>query len=182
MPHSAVARRGSQRTGSPFDPIPGRDVVYNIARLEDSGGSEDMVVDGSVTPVDFDYAPATDEIDYVESLMFMIDDNGNVPPNKYGSIATALTNGVQVLIQTMGTEYEIANMLTNADVSHTFVRSGFSAGGGWLASTNLYFGELQFFVPMALDETQGDYVRIKVRDDLSKLSFQYAHVKVWRVP
>jgi len=178
MPHSAIARRGTQKTGTPLDPVPGRPVHYRVQALVD-GTSKDQVVDGSVTPVEFDYAPASD-ISYVESIIFIIDDNGNVPPDKYAGRATALANGTQVLVQSQGTEYEISNLQDNSDISAAFVRSGFSAGGGWMASANLYFGELVFFIPMILNFSDGDYVRIKVRDDISKLNYQLGYVKFWR--
>ena len=56
--------------------IPTTPVEYKIVALEDAG-SELMNVNGSVTPVEFDFVPATNETWYLERITFIINDNGN---------------------------------------------------------------------------------------------------------
>jgi len=78
------------------------------------GGSSDMLVDGSVTPVDF-FVTAPQEADlYIIRLSFIIVDQ-NMTLNQFGNIA-ALTNGVRLFYTDELGEVDIAESLqTNFD-------------------------------------------------------------------
>lgn len=68
------------------------EVVFNLVR---NGASADMNVDGSVTPVHFDYVAVNDR--YVDRCNFVIIDGG-ITPIKFGGISGGLTNGVLVRV------------------------------------------------------------------------------------
>jgi len=73
-------------------------------------GSEDMLVDGSVTPVDFFVEAPQDQDLYVTRISFIVVDQ-NMTLNQFGNIG-ALTNGLRLFyIDELG-EVDIASSLT----------------------------------------------------------------------
>ena len=81
------------------NPRPGK----GFAVFLKNGGSNDLVVDGSSTPVTFSAAPGTGKKWYIHSISILFEDTG-INFNKFGGI-TALTNGVDLKI-TEGGESE----------------------------------------------------------------------------
>lgn len=172
--------------GTSVNPTP---PFATIPRAENfkNGSSKDMNVDGSVTAVDFDYTPLSGEIEYVTCVAFYINDPGSMDPSDFGSISTApLTNGLQFLIKTDGgTETEITNMVDNDDIALRFKRSyapgGSGEGGlGMLDEDDIWIGQMVFDPPLLLDQSQGDYLRFKVRDDITALDGLKATATTWR--
>jgi hypothetical protein len=103
-------------------PFPPFGVMQNVRPfrqfLTDDGtatGSEDMLVDGSVTPVDF-FVEAPQAADlYVTRLSFIVVDQ-NMALNTFGNIA-ALTNGCRLFYTDELGEVDIAEALqTNFDI------------------------------------------------------------------
>lgn len=102
-------------------PFPPFDVMQNVRPfrefLTDDGtpsGSSDMLVDGSVTPVDFFVeAPQTEDL-YVTRISFIVVDQ-NMTLNQFGNIG-ALTNGLRLFYTDELGEVDIADALqTNFD-------------------------------------------------------------------
>lgn len=78
------------------------------------GGSSDMVVDGSVTPVDFFVEAPQDKDLYVTRISFIVVDQ-NMTLNQFGNIGD-LTNGMRLFYTDELGEVDIAEMLqTNFD-------------------------------------------------------------------
>lgn len=79
------------------------------------GGSSDMLVDGSVTPVDF-FVQAPSDMDlYIIRLSFIVVDQ-NMTLNRFGTIP-ALTNGIRLFYTDEVGEVDIAESLqTNFDI------------------------------------------------------------------
>ena len=103
-------------------PFPSFGVGQNVRPfrqfLTDDGtptGSSDMLVDGSVTPVDF-FVQAPQAIDlYITRLSFIVVDM-NMTLNSFGNIA-ALTNGLRLFYTDELGEVDIADSLqTNFDI------------------------------------------------------------------
>lgn len=67
-------------------------------------GSDDINVNGSVTPVDFWVQPAPDEVLYVRHVSISISDNGNPSYNGYGNISGPLANGSILFYEQNGVE------------------------------------------------------------------------------
>jgi hypothetical protein len=79
------------------------------------GGSSDMLVDGSVTPVDFFVEARQDADLYVTRVSFIVVDQ-NMSLNNFGNIA-ALTNGLRLFYTDELGEVDIAEALqTNFDI------------------------------------------------------------------
>ena len=102
-------------------PFPPFDVKQNVRPfrefLTDDGtptGSSDMLVDGSVTPVDF-FVEAPQDMDlYVTRISFIVVDQ-NMTLNQFGNIG-ALTNGMRLFYTDELGEVDIADQLqTNFD-------------------------------------------------------------------
>lgn len=159
-----------------------KDVIYQSPFLLNSG-SEDMNVDGSVTPLNFDFAPSLGETFFVKSLTFLILDTGTTDPGDFGAITGALTNGLQFLIRSSGTEYEITNLKTNADIEVSLIQGIGSLPGnpaGWMNNLDWRSGKIEFNIPIRLDGDTSDYVRFKVRDDLTGIGQMCAAILIFR--
>jgi hypothetical protein len=79
------------------------------------GGSSDMLVDGSVTPVDFFVEARQDADLYVTRVSFIVVDQ-NMSLNNFGNIAS-LTNGLRLFYTDELGEVDIADALqTNFDI------------------------------------------------------------------
>lgn len=161
-------------------PSPAGVIVYKAGMLL-NGSSGAQNVNGSGTPVDFDFTPGSGETWYLESLGFLIVDGTTPDPNEYGSLGSALTNGLQILMRVNGTEYEFTNIQINAHLTTLFTQSGSPLTSlGWLNDADSFFGGLNFQQPIRLTNSTGDYVRFRVRDNLTGISHQYATYKAWR--
>lgn len=161
---------------SPVLPV---NVIYACQRLLNSG-SASMAVNGSVTPVNFDFIPASGETWYVETIGLFLQDNGTTSPTNFGSLAT-LTNGVDVLIRSNGVEYNYTNLKTNIDIAMCFRDNYFVPGTVGLFETNdIAISEVIFKQPMILQNSTSDYVRFRIRDNLTGLDQFRAGCRVWR--
>jgi len=167
--------------GVSLSPIPSIAITPYIKYLEATGAVKDQNVNGSVTPVNFDFAPATGQGYYIEQLTFSIDDGGTSPPNAYGGIAGGLTNGVQIILHVSGVDYEIINLKNNSDILVTFSESIQVAGGSFLNFSKGFAGKISFATNITLNGTNGDYIRMRVRDNLTSIDFQRAAVQVFQV-
>lgn len=162
--------------------LPGTAIVYRDVRLEDSGGSVNMDVDGSSTPVNFDFAPSAGEVWYLEAVVILIVDPGGTDWDEFGSLGSELTNGVDLLIKTHGTEYTVGNHKNNADLVLCFSENGLIPPGSaaFLDDDDIFRGSKNFRHAIKLDGDLGDYVRMKVQDDLENLEAFRAYVRVWK--
>lgn len=73
-------------------PVPPENQVFSL--LEDSGGSTNMVVDGSSAAINFDHTCPQDTVEFLNrSCILMVD--GGITIIKFGGIS-ALTNGLRI--------------------------------------------------------------------------------------
>lgn len=83
--------------------------------LKESGGSSDMNVDGSVTPVTFSAAPPTGKKWFIHSVTLIIEDS-SINFKKFGGIAGGLTNGIEFRVKEGGlAEVTLGTFKTNGD-------------------------------------------------------------------
>jgi hypothetical protein len=155
--------------------IPADPANLTIEFLEN--GDEDMLVDGSVTPVEFSYAPASGVVIAIESLLvvFTADDfefNGvSFGPN------TGMTNGISFrLTVSPSSEVEIFNIKINEDFLRVPGRVPIvnNTGPKDLLSSVFSFGGL-----IKLNGTNGDKISAYVRDDLTSVKFKYLTATVY---
>jgi len=153
-------------------------------RFTDSGGSDAMAVDGSVTEQKFSLRAITDRDIYVNSISVRIADGGSPNLNKFGNLA-ALANGVgwEWVTNDLGVVVLHEGIKTNLE----FVRTGqktaaigtgtesyladVSGGGTSKAYLPIIDISEQFGKPWGLRLRKGtsDKLTFIVRDDLSTL-------------
>ena len=134
------------------------------------GGSSNMAVDGSVTPVTFFVQPPSDEIWRVLHIFLIIEDTGLYRPDNYGAIG-ALTNGIVSAVRT-GTSPLVTGAFpiqTNADwdlfSSRFEVREG--TGATLALVSRIDTGEQN---PTRLDGSLNRNLAVTINDDLTGLT------------
>ncbi len=140
-----------------------RPIKYRTEFLE-SGGSLDMTVDGSVTPVIFEKIFTTGEIVFIEKLAIEIRDSGGSALGDFGS-GPALTNGILIEVQIGGIIEMSINIKTNGELISAadviFEITQFQ--GSALLVYNFVFRE-----PLSLNHNNNDdFLRVTIQDDLS---------------
>ena len=115
-----------------------------------SSGSEDMIVDGSSTAIEF-WIPASSENDrYITILSVVIADVGNFAQNEFGNLGSALTNGCRLFYERgTGEEIDIHNSLkTNFDFNRLALgRPAFGSTGDTFRGTN-FIGTAEATMPI----------------------------------
>jgi hypothetical protein len=143
-----------------------------------NGASEAMNVNGSVTPVTFAFAPPANEIWALEGLMLLITDNANFGAGQLGAVA--VTNGLVFEIQTKGVAQQLFNLLTNEEL-YTLMDTNFSqTQTGLFGSNRLHSSKVHFDHRITLNGALGDYIRVRVRDNLTGLTELNVTAKLWR--
>jgi len=160
-----------------MSPFPATLVNQGDARLRnpldgDVDTNKDMLVNGSGTPVEFEFRPMTGEqfyIEYVTILLIMNSLDTSVGAGFAGNL-TPLANGLLLHGQQNGNVSEVTNLRTNMDVFQCFFGGTGTAGSG---SNQGFFdtgkwigGRYVFRTPFFLDGTKGDFISFRVRDNL----------------
>lgn len=132
-----------------------------------NGGSQDMAVDGSVTPVDFVYEiTGASPGRWVRNFIDLQDGNQTFLPENFGAITGSLTNGVDIIAEKDGIEYLLENWKTNMDISMTCYdftqpyRSG-AYIGRWTITNDTGGSPITFF--------PGDKLIVRIKDNLIPL-------------
>ena len=139
------------------------DVIAEYKYLLD-GTTKNINVDGSSTAVEYEYAPGVGETFSVESLSFYMAESGGLAYDKFEN-GSSLSTGLKVEIKSQGTVKEFINLQTNADLALVFF------GGTYTGSKNSWEGQTVFLTPVLLDNANGDYIKVIVRDDLSSVTY-----------
>lgn len=143
-----------------------------------NGSTINMNVNGATVNVNYDYT-ATETIKYVESLTMYISDNANFDESQFGAVA-GLANGVQITYRSKGQVRTLNNLQNNIDIFMSFRENHFSdVDSGLLGTSRLYTGGIRFQQRIALDPSQGDYIRVTIRDNLTGLVQLRFVVRVW---
>jgi len=136
---------------------------YMPQYLEDSGGSNDMKVDGSVTPVVFKVDSDPND-DLIITDFFVLGQDGNIILTRF--FDTGITNGFLIEIISDGLTTTFPDIITTADLVSVFA----SIGGIETIQENkvmrFSFSPQQ---PFVLKAGTSDKVRITVRDDVTGL-------------
>lgn len=169
-------------------PAPLQDVVYKSINLRLNGtGTKNMAVNGSSTPQIFSFVPEAGETWFVESLTLLIQDSGSPDPDEFGGRGGLFgggvsdSNGLVLEARSKGSVYEICNLGDNADITTRFI-SSYSQGSGssWLNNNDTWLGTMKFDTPIRLNDSNLDFIRFRVRDNLSSIDYLQVSVKVWR--
>lgn len=128
-------------------------------------GSQAMNVNGSITPVDFEYEiTGSTTARWYRSFIDLQDGTQNFDPENFAAI-TALTNGVDIIVVKDGVETVLENWKKNMDISMTMYNfdSPFKIGayiGRWTINSDI--GSPITLFP-------GDKIIARVRDNLTSI-------------
>lgn len=149
---------------------PGKKIALFEVDFEDSVGSSDLLVNGSVTPVVFTVAPPVGEIWFIQTVTWLFDDSGTTNLTDFGAINGGLTNGVLLEERIDSVNHVGANLINNIDIIMIFPLIFSGASGGVGNSTQLYVGRLGPTTALTLNGDDGDLIRITVRDNVTGLN------------
>ena len=136
--------------------------------LQTSGGVTNMNVNGSVTPVDFDFAPVTaGESFYMSQLLFVLGSGGVVNQliTKFADLA-ALTNGIDLSFTFGANSFtRTAYIKTNLDLYRIF---GIKTSVNEVGTTTMMTGDIRQDPPIVF--LPNDRMRVTIRDNLTSLT------------
>jgi len=140
--------------------FPSRKFITNAA------GSKNMAVNGSVTPVVFEYAPPANSLFNVGELIFNATGTGTIsqPLTEFWDFPS-LTNGLSVQFKINGfIVSETGIIKTNFDMIQ-YVGAEFL--GKNMGTRNIVRGGFNFLPDFTLNGNMGDYFRVIVNDNLT---------------
>lgn len=147
-----------------------------------NGANESLVINGATTPQLYSYAPTTaNDVWYLYGLSIFIQDNGTPDPDEFGSLGSALTNGLLIQARSKGAVYDISNCKTNMCLGLAFTEHQMIPPAGWYNNSDSFTGEMLFKEPIKLQQSTGDYVRATVRDNLKNLDNFRIKAKCYKV-
>lgn len=142
-----------------------------FAKFTDGGGSSDMAVNGSSTPVVFSISadPTLDAI--VREIKFTSFDSG-IRVDRFLGLNSALTNGIQVTITTGGISQDFIPILTTQDFDGHFAY-GDGARFQLISSSGNDSLIAQFSPrePIVLEAGTADNITITIQDNLNQVAF-----------
>lgn len=161
------------------------DTYQWISEFLKNGGSSNQAVNGSVTPVNFDYVVAAGDDVYVNRIIVHLEDNTGIDSGSYGGISpvAALTNGITLNIVRADAAMADIDLLdgepvqTNADWAkfcYDVSVSNFGSGNEALTIRWTFAGAGK---PIHL--FPGDTFRMTIRDDLTSLVAHSANIQGW---
>ena len=158
------------------------DCVVPLTTKLENGGSDDMTVNGSGTPVDFVDGPPAGQVWYMTGVQLVLIDPGTMDPDDFGSIG-GLTNGFGFVVEVNSTEYDVNFIFNNKDLAtelpdrHIFT----SIDSGFFTEDDVFIGGMIFNPPIKLDGDNGDQMIARVRDNLTGISHLEVAMQAWRV-
>ncbi len=144
------------------------------------GGSTDLNVDGSVTPVEYTVAPVGSDVLYLSGISIWLEDKGTWVKDAFGALP-GLTNGVLFELGRDTTFTSLGNFQNNFDIASSF-------NGGQAISLKDISGEIAIIGTqpleqkryIRLDGSNNDSIRITVRDDLIGLDNFSLKAMMWK--
>lgn len=146
------------------------DITAQIVEFATSGGSDSLLVNGSVTPVDFIINASATQERFFESLRFEAIGNG-IQFTKFLSQNQPLTNGVEVTIRSNNSEVTFPLIKTTEDFASFFARGPSDFDFFDVSGSDYFRATLTFSAPFQLFK-QGtfatdDFIRIRIQDNLA---------------
>jgi len=175
---------GIADTGQPIDPVPAQTVRHKSVML-DNAGNPSMDVDGSTTAVNYDFDASEEgtgaEV-FVTGFRLVIIDDGSWLDTEFANLGAKLTNKILIQVQSKGTVHEIMDLENNMELFAQFEQSQMIINEANLFGNRLMFkGSVKFDPPIILRETDSDFFRLKVQDDLGPLQEMQAGIQFWVV-
>lgn len=181
------------KTGSV--PISASDLtIEQLTRLKffssffaEDGGSEDLDVDGSVTPVEFAVGRVEGQVLHIQSIRFVFNDEqmnmGGGEARRFASAAAApgLTNGLEMFVEQAGTNQDIFNTPVKQMADFWNYNTDFlNAVGAFGAGEDFLSWDIALDQPIVLTEGSVDKLIVKISDDLTNINFLKVIARGWR--
>lgn len=143
-----------------------------------NGSSDDMLVDGSVTPVSFEKGPTvTNEVWSIrELLMTFTADDFEFDGASFGSLS-ALTNGILVNIVKASVSTNVFTVVQNEDFLRVPGRTPLVNNTG----PKDVLGAALSFQGLVLNQADGDVVRMIIQDNLTSVKLKYLTATLFAV-
>jgi len=138
---------------------------YRAAYLK-NGADRSMVVNGSVTPVEFSYSPPAGFDFLVSRLAGHMIDNKTMNADTFGGIATVLTNGVRIYLKGPD-DIETSDFLDGTTLQRNGDFDAFFTTTSLLSNRGMGFRWESFGIPARLRENNS--FAVSIEDDLSSL-------------
>lgn len=146
------------------------DVTGRIVEFAENGGSSDLTVNGSGTPVDFIISASPDKERFFTSLRFEALGNG-IQFTKFLSQNGSLTNGIEVTIRSNNSEITFPAILATEDFASYWSRGPSDFDVFDVSGTDYFRATLNFEAPFQLFKqgtfSTDDFIRVRVRDNLA---------------
>jgi hypothetical protein len=145
----------------------------------ENGGSADMNVNGSVTPVVFSASPPAGEVWRIASWSLYVQDGGTFDAEKWGNGIT-MTNGLLPILNIGGTDYDMLEFTikTSGDLSSVcdgLNHLAFGTGDEIVTAEWDFISKGQY-----VRLTENDSIKLVVQDDLTGLVKQYSLIKGYK--
>lgn len=162
--------------------LPDMDQPYELLYLEDSGNKE-MNVDGSSVNKVYKQAVPTNEIWMLEGIHIFMLDPGLMAHNVFGSLGSVLTNGLSIVVKKKESDFKIKDIMDNTDLYMAFPsnQNVGNSGTGFLDEEDYFYGTLHFQNPLRLAQSDGDLVKMIVKDDLTAIQRLRATILIRKV-
>ncbi len=155
------------------------DVTGRIVQFAENGGSPDLLVNGSGTPVDFMIDPSATKERFFTSLRFEALGNG-IQFTNFLSRNNNLTNGIELTIRSNNSEVTFPVIKATEDFASFFSRGPSDFDLFDVSGTDYFRATLSFTAPFQLFK-QGtfatdDFIRVRIQDDLSSQIVQFQFI------
>lgn len=155
-------------------------VISEVQLLNGGVGSSNMLVNGSIVPVDFFMGPGPGEVWIVEEVGIFLAGSGSGGLYDFGT-GPALPNGLELFAEISGVEHQISNMKDNIDVALSFGDHLYEPpSGGLFGSSKNIAGRMRLVIPTVLVGDDGDKIIARVNDNLLSLDGLRASIRVRR--
>lgn len=146
------------------------DVTGRIIEFAENGGSPDLLVNGSSTPVEFFINASSTKQRFFTSLRFEALGNG-IQFTKFLSQNSSLSNGILVTIRSNDSEITFPEIKTTEDFASLFSRGPSDFDVFDVSGTDYFRATLTFAAPFQLFKqgtfTTDDFIKITIQDNLN---------------
>lgn len=163
-----------QKLGEISSAVGGGDRIEKWEDLLLSGTTQNMNIDGSATPQDFQWAPGAGEIWYLKRWAIVLGQPAGLMYSKFENHG-ALTNGLKMEIRSKGSVNTVSILKQNPDIQARFFE------GSAASSAKQGYEGVAPFDNIKLSGDQGDYVKMIVQDDLRLIAWLSSAIQVWKV-
>jgi hypothetical protein len=135
----------------------------------ENGGSSDLNVDGSSTPVDFTLSPPSGKIYHIHKVLIGIEDT-SINHDKFGGITGGLTNGILFKVKENGTERDLIPVALKKNAGFYVVAFDVTISS---STTDILVARWDFSdsgTTLKLQDSTSDYLKLTVQDDLTTIT------------